>query len=76
MSEGNCEMIIAHHSDCECVICKAHQDAVCGRPTVGQLRDRDGTERCLVCEGCAAMAADDPEAYGVLTINAHREGSK
>lgn len=60
-----CEMIDAHHPDCECQTCLAGEDSVCGQPAVGFLRD--GAQRTRVCAECAKMAEDDPEAYGTLT---------
>jgi hypothetical protein len=60
-----CEMIEAHHSDCECALCRANEDAYCGTPAVGYVDQ--GTYVLRVCDEHAKMAADDPDAYGELT---------
>lgn len=60
-----CETICVHHPDCECQTCRAHKDAVCGKPAVGLAQTED--DSWLVCEDCAASADRDPEAEGVVT---------
>jgi hypothetical protein len=57
-------MILAHHPDCECAPCAAWQDVTCGKPAVGFVLQSDD---CQVCVEHAAMAAEDPEAYGKMT---------
>ena len=42
-----CEMIIAHHSDCDCSWCRSHVDERCGKPAIAS------SERVRVCEECA-----------------------
>lgn len=46
---ARCEMVNPHHPDCECDICKAHQDEHCQNVSVGRVDD--GGVR--VCESCA-----------------------
>jgi hypothetical protein len=53
-----CEMVLAHHPDCECPICKAHTDEECGKPAVGVCHDdftADGAPvgGVKVCTECA-----------------------
>ncbi len=70
MQESRCEMILPHHPDCECTICKAHIDPVCDKLAVGFTVD--GEHLCRVCKEHAAMVEDDPESYGVLTYYTKR----
>lgn len=65
MEKHTCEMIIMHHPDCECGACCACEDVMCDKPAVGFVRDNSDT--CFVCDEHAAMALDDPPAYGNLT---------
>ena len=63
--QPRCEMGMPHHPDCECALCLAHEDPVCGREAVAIVGD--GRDQYPVCRECAAMVEDDPEAYGHLT---------
>lgn len=67
---ATCELIDAHHPDCECATCRDGRDAICGEPAVGTARMGDASWR--VCARCAASADRDPEAEGVVTYDAPR----
>lgn len=64
MDKHTCQMIISHHSDCTCSACRAYEDVTCGKPAVGTAGDN--RDFCFVCDEHAAMALDDPPAYGNL----------
>jgi hypothetical protein len=57
---SRCGMVHAHHPDCECATCKAHEDERCLKPTVGWYTD--GRER--VCGGCAKQM--ESEGFEVI----------
>ena len=59
-----CEMVLAHHPDCECPICKARTDEECGKPAVGIRHDyftSDGAPigGFPVCAECADMTISE-----------------
>lgn len=60
-----CEIVDAHHPDCECSTCKSGKDTLCGGPAVGTARM--GEDSWRICEDHAQSADRDPEAEGVVT---------
>lgn len=59
-----CEMILAHHADCECPWCRANLDERCSAPAVAALLDR-GRLALRVCDGCAVEMHLADDAYMV-----------
>jgi hypothetical protein len=52
MAMGKCQMIKAHHPDCECQLCMAQLDEQCAAPAVAVLLDgRRAIGR--ICDECA-----------------------
>jgi hypothetical protein len=44
-----CEMVDAHHPDCECTSCRTHLDVQCLEPYVGEVPECDGVRVCGAC---------------------------